>query len=251
VSRAIVLVAFVLATVAGSVDAVGYVTLHGLFVAHMSGNSVRFGVLAGRGALSAAAPAGVAVVLFVGGVAIGTVGAELSARRRIRSIAAVVLSLQAALIATFMLYGRTLLSGDRVVGRTLSGFYLLAALAVVSMGMQTAALRQLAGRTISTTYVTGVLTALTQEATNYAFWLRDGRERDERRSFLSCVLGLGSRRDSRNRALLLAGVWLCYLGGATGGSILDEKIELWSLTVPLALLLVVVLGDLLRPLELR
>jgi hypothetical protein len=68
--------------------------------------------------------------------------AELAARRRIRSLAAVVLAVQAALIATFMLYGRMLLVGRQVAGRSLAGFYALAGLAVVSMGMQTAALRQ-------------------------------------------------------------------------------------------------------------
>ncbi|MGH7123398.1 MAG: YoaK family protein [Stellaceae bacterium] len=246
----IAFVAPTLATVAGFVDAVGYITLHGLFVAHMSGNSVQFGVSAGRGDLAAAAPAGIAVVLFVCGVAIGTVVAELAARRRIPSLAATVLSLQSALILVFMLYGETILAGHQVEGRTLSGFYILAALAILSMGMQTAALRQLAGRSISTTYVTGLLTSLTQEATNYFFWLRDGQARDERHSFLSRVLRLGSRADSRKRVLLLGAVWLAYVGGGVLGSFSDSRIELWSLAIPLSILLFVIASDLRRPLEL-
>jgi uncharacterized membrane protein YoaK (UPF0700 family) len=247
---ALALVAPALAIVAGYVDAVGYVTLRGLFVAHMSGNSVKFGVGAGRGALHAVAPAGVAVALFVLGVAIGTVAAELAARRRLRSVAAAVLAIQAALLATFMLYGSTLLTGGRVQGRSLGGFYVLAALAVVSMGIQTSALRQLGGRTLSTTYVTGVLTSLTQEAANYAFWLRDGARRDGEHSFLGSVLGLGSRRDSRNRVLLLGAVWLAYTGGAILGSFLDSRLELWALLLPLALLVGLIALDLLRPLRL-
>ena len=246
----IALVATALAAVAGFVDAVGFITLRGLFVAHMSGNSVKFGVRAGRGDLSAAAPAGIAVVLFVAGVALGTVAAELAARRRVRSLAATVLTVQVALVAAFMVYGQTILTGRHVTGRSLSGFYVLAALAVVSMGMQTAALRQLAGRTISTTYVTGLLTSLAQEATNYAFWLRDGGTRDERRSFLSRVLGLGSRSDSRDRMLLLGAVWLTYVAGGVLGSFCDGRARLWSLLVPLAVLLVLVGVDLRRPLEL-
>jgi uncharacterized membrane protein YoaK (UPF0700 family) len=237
-----------LATTAGFVDAVGYITLHGLFVAHMSGNSVKFGVDAGRGELDAAAPAGVAVVLFVAGVALGTVVAELTARRAIAAVAAPVLAIQAALIATFMLYGRTLLSGDRVPGRSLDGFYVLAALAILSMGMQTAALRQLGGRTIATTYVTGTLTSLAQEATNYAFWRRDGAARDERRSFLSRVLGLGSREESRNRVLLLGTVWIAYVGGGVLGSFCDRNLRLWSLLIPLALLVAIAARDIRRPL---
>jgi uncharacterized membrane protein YoaK (UPF0700 family) len=243
-------VAPVLAAVAGFVDAVGFITLRGLFVAHMSGNSVKFGVRAGQGNLAAAAPAGIAVVLFVAGVAVGTLAAEIAARRRARAIAAWVLTLQAGLIAAFMLYGRTVGSGRRVLDHSLSGFYVLAALAVLSMGMQTAALRQLGGRTISTTYVTGVLTSLTQEATNYLLWLRDGERRDERHSFLSRVLELGSRDDSRTRIVLLAAVFFSYAAGGVSGSFCDGRIRLWSLLLPLTALLALIAIDLRDPLEL-
>lgn len=216
----------------------------------MSGNSVKFGVHAGGGDFSAAAPAGIAVLLFVAGVAIGTVAAELAARRRIRSLAAALLTLQGLLILAFMLYGRTVVVGDRVLGRSLSGFYVLAALAILSMGIQTAALRQLAGRSISTTYVTGVLTSLTQEATNYLFWLRDGPERDERHSFLARTLNLGSRADSRDRMLLLGAVWLTYVAGGVLGSFCDSQVRLWSLLAPLGVLLTLVSIDLRRPFSL-
>lgn len=243
-------VAPALAGVAGFIDAVGFITLRGLFVAHMSGNSVKFGVHAGRGDLYAAAPAGIAVGLFVVGVALGTVGAELAARRRIRSVAAVVLTLQAALIASFMLYGRTILTGRHVAGHSLDDFYALAALAIVSMGLQTAGLRRLGGQMVRTTYVTGVLTLLAQEAANYVFWLRDGAKRDETHSFLSRTLGLGSRDDSRRRALLLAAVWLTYVGGGVLGSFCDSRVALWSLLIPLGVLAAVIAADLRRPLEL-
>jgi uncharacterized membrane protein YoaK (UPF0700 family) len=236
-----------LAGVAGYVDAVGFITLRGLFVAHMSGNSVKLGVSVGQGEFGAAVPAAVAVVLFVAGVAVGTITAEVGARRRVHSVGALVLAIQTALIVAFMLYGATLLAGHTIHSRTLSGFYVLAALAIMSMGMQTSALRQFAGRTISTTYVTGVLTSLTQEGTNYLFWLRDRAGRDEEHSFLSRVLGLGSRRDSRDAVRILAVVWLAYAGGGMLGSFLDSRLELWALVVPLALLLIVIARDLRRP----
>jgi uncharacterized membrane protein YoaK (UPF0700 family) len=248
--EAIAIVAPALACVAGFIDAVGFITLRGLFVAHMSGNSVKLGVYTGRGLLSAAAPAGVAVALFIVGVGAGTVAAELASRRRLRSVAAIVLAIQAVLIVAFMAYGSTQLSGRQVAGRSLGGFYVLAGIAVASMGIQTSALRQLGGRTISTTYVTGVLTSLTQEATNYLFWLRDGPARDEEHSFLSRVVNLGGRRESRSRVLLLAAVWLAYAGGGVLGSYLDEQIDLWALAVPLALLAGVIARDVIRPLEL-
>jgi uncharacterized membrane protein YoaK (UPF0700 family) len=239
-----------LAGVAGFIDAVGFITLRGLFVAHMSGNSVKFGVRVGQGNLSAAAPGGIAVVLFIAGVGLGTVAAELAARRRIRSVAAAVLMLQAALIVTFMLYGRTILVDHQVRDHSLEGFYVLAGLAIVSMGLQTAGLRQLGGQMVRTTYVTGVLTSLTQEAANYLFWLRDRGKRDERHSFLSRALRLGSRDDSKSRALLLAAIWLTYAGGGVLGSFCDGRIALWSLLIPLGVLAAVIATDVRHPLEL-
>jgi uncharacterized membrane protein YoaK (UPF0700 family) len=94
-----------------------------------------------------------------------------------------------------------------------------------------------------------VLTALTQEATNYLFWLRDRGSRDEEHSFLSRVVGLGSRRDSCSRVLLLGAVWLAYAGGGVLGSLLDHHVELWALLVPLGVLLIVITIDLRRPLS--
>jgi uncharacterized membrane protein YoaK (UPF0700 family) len=248
--RRILLIVPALASVAGFVDAVGYITLRGLFVAHMSGNSIKFGVRAGHGNLAAAAPVGIAVGLFIVGVALGTTIAEFAARRRISPIAAIVLAVQAALIAAFMLYGRTLIHGHQLRGHSLSGFYVLAALAIVSMGLQTSALRQLGGRTISTTYVTGLLTSLTQEATNYCFWLRDGARRDEGSSFLSRTLGLGSRRDSGGRIVLLGAVFLTYVTGGVLGSYCDSQIALWALLLPLAMLCSLIVIDLRHPLDL-
>jgi uncharacterized membrane protein YoaK (UPF0700 family) len=95
-----------------------------------------------------------------------------------------------------------------------------------------------------------VLTSLTQEATNYLFWLRDGPRRDERHSFLSRVLRLGSRGDSRGRILLLGAVWLTYVAGGILGSFCDSQVELWSLLGPLAVLLLLISVDLRRPFEL-
>jgi uncharacterized membrane protein YoaK (UPF0700 family) len=146
-----------------------------------------------------------------------------------------------------MLYGRTVTTDGHVRDHSLSGFYVLAALGVLAMGMQTSALRQLGGQTVRTTYVTGILTSLTQEATNFAFWLHDGERRDEDHSFLSRVLALGSRRESRDRVLLFGAIWLTYTAGGVLGSFVDGRLRLWALGIPLALLLLVIAVDLRRP----
>lgn len=244
--------ALVLASVAGFVDAVGYVVLNGLFTAHMSGNTARLGVLLGHGDAPASIPQtalalAAAISLFVFGIAVGTVVNELATRRGVRSIAAMVLGLQGLLLAIFMVYGAA------AVGHALSvhsprGFYVLAALAIVSIGLQACALRQIAGRTVRTTYISGVLTNLAQELVNYLFWLRDGAERPAR-SYLGDVLGLGSRRESGHRALLLGGIWSSYLFGAVSGAWTEQRLGPWALALPILALAITALADLRRPIH--
>jgi uncharacterized membrane protein YoaK (UPF0700 family) len=243
-------IALVLASVAGFIDAVGYIMLNGLFTAHMSGNTARLGVLLGHGeALAwpfpAALPLAAAISLFVFGIATGTVINELAARRGVRSIAAMVLGLQAVLLTIFMLYGAA------AVGHTPSvhsarGFYVLSALAIVSIGLQACALRQVAGRSVRTTYISGVLTNLAQELVNYLFWLRDGEDRTVG-SYLGDVLGLGSRRESGQRALLLGGISVSYLFGAVLGAWAEERLGPWALALPILALAITAIADLRRP----
>lgn len=64
-------VAGALAAVAGFTDAVGFLSLGGFFVSFMSGNSTRLGSALALGSREAAV-AGVLIVAFVAGVAIGT-----------------------------------------------------------------------------------------------------------------------------------------------------------------------------------
>ena len=239
-------IALVLASVAGFIDAVGYITLDRLFTAHMSGNTARLGVFLGRADFPAALPMAAAVTLFVFGVALGTAAGELAVRRGVRSTTAVILGLQAVLVAAFMVYGSLVLHDAEIKSHSLRGFYVLAALAIVSLSFQTCALKQVAGKTVRTTYLTGVLTNMTQEAVNYLFWLRDG-DRREREGYLDGVLGLGDRWESLGRAVLLGGIWCLYLAGAVGGSYAESLWRYGALIFPLGVLAVVILADFWRP----
>jgi len=67
--------------VAGDVDAVGLLTLAGLFVAHMSGNAVRLGALVGDTAWSLAAQRMVPIIVFTVGVAGGIALVDALRRR--------------------------------------------------------------------------------------------------------------------------------------------------------------------------
>lgn len=81
IPRAAYGLAFRLAVVGGYVDAVGFLTLAGLFVAHMSGNTVRLGIFVGDGDRSLAAQRLVPIIVFTIGVAAGIALVEALRRR--------------------------------------------------------------------------------------------------------------------------------------------------------------------------
>ena len=74
-SRPALLLAALLAALAGYIDAVGFLQLGGFFVSFMSGNSTRLGVGAALGDLTIVATAGGLIGLFV----LGVIGGVLAA----------------------------------------------------------------------------------------------------------------------------------------------------------------------------
>ena len=213
------LLALGLAAVAGFVDVVGYLTLHHLFTAHMTGNASKLGVALGHGDLSAAVPLAVAPLLFVAGISIGTVLLDEGSRR-------LVLLLEAALVGAYMAYGSTVVRHGSVPGHSISGFYVLATLATLALGMQSAALTQIGDETVRTTYISGVLTHLAQSAVRR---LR------------------GAREKTPERLRFLAGLWAFYIVGASSGSYALAHLELWSLAFPIAALVTAAGWLTLRP----
>lgn len=227
--------AFPLAWVAGYVDAVGFLTLAGLFVAHMSGNTVRLGVFVGDGDWSLAAQRFVPIVVFTLGVIAGIGVCEALSRRSI-PVPARVLGIEAVLLLVFMLAGRAVLGSDSATGGSWD-YYLLAIVVVLAMGLQNVALRRVAGLPIHTTFVTGMLTYVGEEVVHG--W---NARRDLRRA------GVVRHRDDDahvafRRARLHGGVWLSYLIGGILGAFIALHWDLWSLTLPLGVLAAVIVFD--------
>lgn len=223
-------VSFPLAWVAGYVDAVGFLTLAGLFVAHMSGNTVRLGVFVGDGDWSFAAQRLVPIVFFTLGVAVGIAIAE-ALQRRSTPAPARVLSVEAMLLLAFMLVGRTVLDGREAIAGSWD-YYLLAIVVVLAMGLQNVALRRVSGLPIHTTFVTGILTYVAEETVNGWYARRDLRRDDARTSF--------------RRARVHGGVWLSYLAGGILGAFIALHWDLWSLSLPLLALATLIAVDFSR-----
>jgi len=223
-------VAVTLALVGGFVDAVGYITLLGVFIAHMSGNSAAMGAHFGQGKTVAGLARAAPIPLFVIGVAAGAIIIDVLARRGVRSTAAVVLGLEASLLLAVMLLGDSSLTHGVVAAQKGWTFYALIFLAAAAMGLQTSALRRLAGQTVRTTFVTGMLTHLGEEAAKF-------------------VLPSTRPSASSSRLRLLTLVWVFYAAGAILGGWAHNQWALNALVAPLVVLVVVVGVDLVRPIH--
>lgn len=228
--------AFPLAGVGGFVDAVGFLTLAGLFVAHMSGNTIRLGVFVGDGDWSLAAARLVPIVVFTVGVAGGIALIEALRRRSSPAPAARVLSIEAGLLLAFMLVGQALLNGGTVAAGS-GDYYLLAVIAVLAMALQNAALRRVAGVPVHTTFVTGILMHIAEETVNGWYAWRDARR-------TGITASDDAARTAFRRARLHSGVWLSYLAGGVLGALLALQWDLWVLALPLAALIVLIAVDL-------
>jgi len=149
-----------LSLAAGCVDAVGYLGLGHIFVANMTGNTVLLGLALGQAQGQAALRAVVALVAFTVGVAAGSmiVGSdreEATWPSAVTAALAVELAILVALAAGWFLVGSEPAGG---AGYTLIGLLALA------MGVQSAAVRRLGVPGVATTFITGTLTSLTEEA---------------------------------------------------------------------------------------
>ena len=204
--------AYFLAAIGGFVDAFGILTLGGLFVAHMSGNSAALGAAFGQGEWALGLPHLVAVPIFVLGLFVGYLWMVTPTYRR----CAGVLFLEAALLAAFGLLMHWLGSGER----NSAHYFALAALPLFAMGLQNATLREIGHSSFATTYMTGVLDAFAKAAARWTIHRASGTERDR----------LMTRR--------AAGIWFSYVIGAIAGSAGQLYFAYAVLVVPVTILVV-------------
>lgn len=232
-----------LAAVGGFVDAVGFLTLFHLFTAHMSGNSVWFGSAIGLGEWRLGLHHLFPIPLFVLGLIAGTIAVELALRRPLRAPFAPALLAEIALLLAFMLLGSAYVADGALRTESIWAFYALAALPAFAMGLQNATLRQIAGQTLHTTYITGVLQSMSEEAVRFGFWLREQGRGVGYGSALRAAAAQPSLRNAGRAGVL----WLAYVGGAIGGGFASHRWALFALAMPIALLAVAAAADLSRP----
>ncbi|MGO4668666.1 YoaK family protein [Bosea sp. 2YAB26] len=135
-----------LTCLAGYVDALGFISLGGFFVSFMTGNTTRLGIELANGHLGGIALAGGIIMLFVGGVVLGSlVGHFARTRRHTAVLAALTICLFIAALS------------DRLGEAGIS-----IAMLAVAMGMENSVFQRDGEVTIGLTYMTGTLVKMGQ-----------------------------------------------------------------------------------------
>jgi uncharacterized membrane protein YoaK (UPF0700 family) len=195
----------------GAVDASCFLHLGNVFSSVITGNLILLGVAAATQSSSLAIHGGTALAGYSVGVLIGAPVAT----RRARSGETWPLSVTVTLAAEFCVLAAFSAGWELTGGRPGStGELLLIAALAVAMGIQSAAVRELGG--MSTTYLTGTLTAVVAE------------------------LATRDRKPGVARSL---GVLAAIVSGAAAGGVVAERAPAWLPAVILAPLAVVVIAS--------
>lgn len=142
--------------VADTVDAISYVGLHHVFTANMTGNAVLLGLSVGQGQGLAATRALIALVMFILGVAVGSLLVQRS-----RTGVDVDRALIGPVCAEAIVLGAFALTWHLpCIPQNEMTLSLLISLAAVAMGIQSAAVQRLALPGIATTVITGTITSM-------------------------------------------------------------------------------------------
>lgn len=237
--------ALCLTCVGGYVDAVGYVALFEVFTANMSGNSVHVGIYLARQDLPNLLRPLCAVISYVVGMTLTRIAVQIAGRQGLKRIASFTLAVEALLLVLFARATPAMHLGQ-IVDLHSPAYFSLVALLALAMGVQTATLTHIGALTLYTTFVTGTLTKLTESFTRALFWAYDQLQRLGR---MSDVVRLAPKQRDVREGAMLASTWSCYVVGATLGIVLKQRWELRSLYLPVAVLVIVIVVDQLRPID--
>lgn len=212
------LLLLLLTNTAGYVDALSYIALGRVFVANMTGNTVLLGLAVIQADGEAALRAGLALLGFLAG---GALGAWVVQRGPSPAIwprgVTIALALEWSLLVALALVALPLAPGAAPPGAAARLVAALVVVSAVAMGMQSAAARRLDVSGVATTFITGTLTTLTT------------------------MIATVPPQVTRGRRLLLA-VWLTYAVGAMVGGAVMLLVPALAFAVPLVLLLPVIIA---------
>lgn len=234
--------AITLAWVAGYTNIIGLMVC-GHVTSHVSGTTSDLGRGLAAGRWSMTALAAFLLTTFLAGAAISGLATELGRRRAWESIYVLPMAIESALLAAF-----AVLVGLHDPARIEAGInlFVLTGLASIAMGLQNATITRISSGVVRTTHVTGVLTDLGLELSQFLLWMNDSR-RDVPPSSARAIIRSARRHPSTMRLVLLASIFGSFALGAALATIAYGLSPHWSMFPPVLFLLWIVYQDLTRP----
>jgi uncharacterized membrane protein YoaK (UPF0700 family) len=210
-----------LSGVAGFVDTAAFLTLFGLYPAHLTGDLVAIGA-----ALARQTPIGLAarlavVPFFMVSVVAAAVVARAFRRRHVAPVAPL-LGLMTVALALFLVAGVVL--GPFTDGPSKWQAIVAGCPAIAAMGIQNTIMREVYGRLCPTTMMTGNLTQFTMDLAELGLLMFDGNPEHRPRA----------AREARRRMIKFGVPIAAFCGGAVLSGWLTGRFGLASIALPTA-----------------
>lgn len=236
-------VAVTVSWVAGFVDTTGYLRLSHVLTANMSGNTVRVSIGAAALDWNVAAQRLWPLLAFVVGLIVSATIHEAGSRRGWIATSAIVFVAEAALLACFMALSTSVWGGNL---QSAGAFYISTGLLGLGMGLQNATVTRVGALSVKTTHVTGTLTNFAEAFAQFLFWLRD-RLRIRVRNRWRRVYRTARHQETLWESLLTGSLWLAFFLGGVCAALALGRWGNFSLLPVTAVLLVLAILDLRRP----
>lgn len=236
--------ALLLTTIGGYVDAVGYIALFQVFTANMSGNSIHIGMYLSQRDWPNLLRPFCAVLSYIVGMLLTRIAIAIAGRAGVTRVASFTFAVEAVLLVCFARATPAMHLGQLVQLHSAAYFELVALLSF-AMGVQTATLTSFGALTVYTTFVTGTLTKMTESVTRAFFWAWDGL----RQTGISYIVRYASAQKDVRQSVMLVFVWTVYVAGAALGALAKARWELRALYVPVAVFILLIGLDSIRPLD--
>jgi uncharacterized membrane protein YoaK (UPF0700 family) len=225
--------------VAGFVDVTGFLLLSHVLTANMSGNTIHVAVGAATLAWADVVRGGLALLIYVVGLIVSAVVHEAGVRRGLVRTTAIVLGAETILLVIF-----ELLHGG--VWEPRQAAYIAVSVLALAMGLQNATITRVGALSVKTTHITGTLTEFAAGLSQFLFWLHDRLQSHyPRRAYR--VFHTALHHKSLRQAALLGALWIAFFAGAVAGAVATPKWGPFALWPAVAVLLVLVGTDLIRP----
>ncbi len=240
-------IALLMTWTAGFIDLVGYLSLYGLYISHMTGNTVAMAHHITRLDWMGFVRRGWPIASFVFGLLLGAFIYDAEKRRNVQLRFPATIGLETLLVATFIAAGAGNGFKANIPPQPALKFFLMVSLLAMSMGLQNVSIRKVGGINAYTTFVTGSLVKFGESFSDYLFWLRD-RTRGRFRSRIGKALRVSPRQLSLQHSAMTLALWVTYLAGAISGGFSTEQWALLGMIAPLTILFAIVVYGWFRPL---